>query len=62
MVMSRSVGGMSAAIARSRVVLPAPMPPQMMHDLRARIAERRNSRSATSSVPFLMRSSGVTRR
>lgn len=62
MVMSRSVGGMSAAIARSRVVLPAPIPPQMMEDFLARIAERRNSRSAKSSVPFLMRSSGVTRR
>ena len=62
MVTSRSVGGMSAATARSRVVLPAPVPPQMMHDFFASMAARTKWRSARSKVPISTRSSGVMRR
>ena len=58
----RSDGEMSAAMARSSVVLPAPVPPQMTHDFFAAINARKNSRSTTSTVPMPIRSSRVTRR
>ena len=62
MVTIRSDGEMSAAIARSSVVLPAPVPPQMMQLFLANMAARTNSRSARSRVPISIKSSGVTRR
>ncbi len=59
-MISRSSGGMSAARARSMVVFPIPVPPQMMRFFFAWTAPRNNSRRAMSSIPRPMRSSGVT--
>ena len=61
MVTSRSCGGISAARARSRVVLPMLVPPATRMFLRARTAADKNPAIAWSTVPSRARASRVTR-
>ncbi len=55
----RSSGGISAAIARSRLVLPTPWVPVIITFFRARIAAARNAARVVSTVPSWTRSRRV---